>query len=239
VIYNNQKKILIIEDELNIRRILSKKLKSLGYQVLTISDGREALKILNFFSPDLILLDIMLPGINGYDICKEIRKSYIIPIIFLTALSTVGDQVKGFELGADDYIIKPFSLEEIERRILRILKRDNIKEKKTIVLKKDNLIIDLKNKIILNENNRFQLNQIEIEILKLLLSNKTKIFSRKEILNFVWGFNSITHSDYRIIDLYISKLRQKIEIEPTNPIYIQTIRGIGYKFFQKDFQIEK
>jgi DNA-binding response OmpR family regulator len=239
VIYNNKKKILIIEDQLNIRRILSKKLKSLDYQVLTISDGREALKILNFFSPDLIVLDIMLPGINGYDICKEIRKTYMIPIIFLTALSTVGDQVKGFELGANDYIVKPFSLEEIERRILAILIKNNIKEKKSIVLKNDKLIIDLKNRIILNENSSFQLNQIEIEILKLLLSNKTKIFSRKEILNFVWGFTYITHFDYRIVDLYISKLRHKIEKEPTNPIYIQTIRGIGYKFFQKGFKIEK
>ena len=181
MIYNNKKKILIIEDQLNIRRILSKKLKSLDYQVLTISDGREALKILNFFSPDLIVLDIMLPGINGYDICKEIRKTYMIPIIFLTALSTVGDQVKGFELGANDYIVKPFSLEEIERRILAILIKNNIKEKKSIVLKNDKLIIDLKNRIILNENSSFQLNQIEIEIIKsmmaLILSHTTLLLN--------------------------------------------------------------
>jgi OmpR family response regulator RpaB len=230
-----QKKILIIEDQLNIRRILSKKLKTLGYQVLTISNGREALKLLNFFLPDLIILDIMLPGVNGYEICKQIRKNFLTPIIFLTALNTVGDQVKAFEFGADDYIVKPFSLEEIERRILLILEKKNQKNEESEEMRINDLIVNFKKKIICKKDKTFNLNEIEIQIVKLLLSKKNKIFSRKEILNYVWGSNYFNHSDYRIVDFYISKLRSKIEDEPKNPYYIQTLRGVGYKFFQKNF----
>ena len=232
-----QKKILIIEDQLNIRRILAKKLKTLGYQVLTISNGREALKLLNFFLPDLIILDIMLPGMNGYDICKQIKKKFIVPIIFLTALSTVGDQVKAFEVGADDYIVKPFSLEEIERRILIILEKNNQKNEQTEEILINGLLINFKNKTIWKKNSILNLNEIENQIIKLLLSKKNKIFSRKEILNYVWGSNYFNHSDYRIVDFYISKLRSKIEDEPKNPLYIQTLRGVGYKFLQKNLDL--
>jgi OmpR family response regulator RpaB len=228
------KKILIIEDQLNIRKILSKRLKMAGYTVLTTSNGREALKILNFFSPDLILLDIILPGINGYDICKQIKKSLDVLIIFLTALNSVGDQVKGFELGADDYIIKPFSIEEIESRILIAFEKKNekkIENKKLII---DNITINLKKKYICKGNKIFEISDIEIKVLKLLLSEKNKVFSREEIINFIWGLKFFNHSDFRIVDIYIAKLRFKIEDEPKNPNYIKTVRGSGYTFYQKE-----
>nr|YP_010443979.1 Ycf27 [Chattonella marina]UTE94866.1 Ycf27 [Chattonella marina] len=230
----NQEKILIVEDQINIRRILSKRLKNRGYKTLTTSNGREALKLLSFFLPDLIILDIMLPGINGYEICKQIRKKSSIPIIFLTALGTVGDQVKGFEIGATDYIVKPFSIEEIEHRIFLALKK-TIKEKnqdkgKLSKINIGKIKIDFKKRSLLKEKLTFRLTEIEIKLLKLFLNEKDKVFSREEIINRVWGFNSFNHSDSRIVDVYISKLRSKIEDEPNNPQYIHTIRGAGYKF---------
>ena len=215
----NQEKILIVEDQINIRRILSKRLKNRGYKTLTTSNGREALKLLSFFLPDLIILDIMLPGINGYEICKQIRKKSSIPIIFLTALGTVGDQVKGFEIGATDYIVKPFSIKE-KNQDKGKLSKINIGKIK----------IDFKKRSLLKEKLTFRLTEIEIKLLKLFLNEKDKVFSREEIINRVWGFNSFNHSDSRIVDVYISKLRSKIEDEPNNPHYIHTIRGAGYKF---------
>jgi DNA-binding response OmpR family regulator len=238
--YKKQKyKILIVEDQLNIRKILSKRLKSHGYEILTTSNGHEALKLLNFFLPNLIVLDIMLPDISGYEICKRIRKKSDIPIVFLTALSTVGDQIKGLELGANDYIIKPFSIEEIQRRIYLLLERKLEPIIQFSKIEFDEIKIDFKKKILLKNEIIFNLNEIEIKILKVLLSEKNKVFSRKEIINFIWGFDIFSHSDSRIIDVYISKLRNKIEDQPNNPFYIQTIRGIGYKFCEKNnFKVE-
>lgn len=138
--------------------------------------------------------------------------------------------MKGFEFGGNDYIVKPFSLEEIERRISLVLDKKE-KDKKTISQQKINdLLIDFEKKTIIKEKIIFNLNEIEVQILKLLLSEKNKIFSRKEIL--ISLLNSITHSDYRIVDFYISKLRYKIENEPKNPVYIETVRGLGYRFLQ-------
>lgn len=157
----------------------------------------------------------------------------MVPIIFLTALGTVGDQVKGFELGADDYIVKPFSIEEIEHRIAAVLKKNKENSKEFSTVDIDQIKIDFENKILLKNKLIFQLTEIELKILRLLTKEENKIFSREEIINFVWGFNSFNHSDSRIVDVYISKLRSKIENEPKNPLYLQTIRGVGYKFLQK------
>jgi len=223
-----KKKILIIEDQINIRKILYKRLKKDGYEILTTSNGREGLKVLNFFLPDLIILDIMLPGVNGYEICKQIRKKFTIPIIFLTALNSVGNKIKGLELGGNDYIVKPFFIDELEQRIAFIL---NKKIEKIEKINFGKIEIDFEKNKILKEKLIFDITFIEIKILTLLLSDKNRIFSRQEIINFVWGFNSFNHFDSRIVDTYILKLRSKIEDEPNNPTYLKTIRGVGYKLF--------
>ncbi len=136
-------------------------------------------------------------------------------------------------MGADDYIVKPFSIEEIEKRIEAVLKKNKGNINEFLTLHIDQIKIDFENKIVLKDKLIFQLTEIEVKILRLLTREENKIFSREEIINFVWGFNSFNHSDSRIVDVYISKLRSKIENEPENPVYLQTIRGIGYKFLQK------
>lgn len=145
-------------------------------------------------------------------------------------MGTVGDQVKGFEVGANDYIVKPFSIEELENRIDAILRKNKEIPKTISTFEISGLKIDFEKKILLKSNSVFELSEIEIKILKLLVSEKNKIFSREEIINFVWGFNSFNHLDSRIVDVYVSKLRSKLENEPKNPIYLQTIRGFGYRF---------
>jgi DNA-binding response OmpR family regulator len=222
-------KILVVDDQLYIRKILSKRLKILGYEVLTTQSGEEAIKLCNFFSPDLIILDIMLNGINGYEVCYKIRSSSNVPIIFISALDKLTNQLKGFEMGGNDFIIKPFSIDEIEEKIMLRLKEQNNKQKSTI--KVYNFEINFAKQILIKNSQTFLLTTTETKFLKVFLLEKNKILTRKTIINRVWGFNYSGHIDIRIVDVYISKLRLKIEDDPTNPRILKTIRGIGYKFY--------
>nr|WDB00070.1 Ycf27 [Cyanidium sp. THAL103] len=230
-----KEKILIADDESSIRTILEKRLSLLGYFVSTASDGEEALEIFKNIKPDVLILDIMMPKIDGYGVCQEIRKDSNVPIIMLTALGDISDRITGFELGADDYVIKPFSPRELEARIKSILKR-NYKHINCLVSTSVSCIeigflkIDLNKKQVYKKNEKIRLTGMEFNLLELLISQSGKPFSRSAILHDVWGYTSKRHIDTRVVDVHISRLRSKLEDDPSNPDLIITARGIGYLF---------
>ncbi|QCX32566.1 response regulator transcription factor [Caloramator sp. E03] len=223
-------KILIIDDESNIVELIKYNLEMNGYKILYAFDGNEGLKIAKDEKPDLILLDVMLPGIDGFEMCKLIKKDKEIeqiPIIMLTAKGEEFDKILGLELGADDYITKPFSVRELLARIKAILRR-NKKEESTKVLKFDNLVIDFDKHEVLKSGNKVDLTLKEFELLKILILNKGKVLTRDFLLDKIWGYEY--YGETRTVDVHVRHLRQKIEDDDKNPRYIETIRGIGYKF---------
>nr|UNJ15619.1 regulatory component of sensory transduction system [Cyanidiaceae sp.] len=233
----NQHHLLIVDDENSIRKILQTRLTLLGYSVSTACNGEEALKIFTTNPIDLIVLDIMMPKLDGYGVCQEIRKESNIPIIMLTALGDVLDKVTGLELGADDYVIKPFSPRELEARIQSILRRIQTRNARikpyndVNLFKIGSLNIDLEKKQIYKNHELIRLTEMEFSLLELLISQSGKAFSRSKILKEVWGYKSSKHesiADTRIVDVHISRLRAKLEDDPTNPGLILTARGTGY-----------
>lgn len=230
-------KILVVDDEASIRRILETRLSMIGYDVVTASDGEEALTTFRTSSPELVVLDVMMPKLDGYGVCQELRKESDVPIILLTALADVADRITGLELGADDYIVKPFSPKELEARIRSILRRRFSKTSAAGVpssgfIQADMLKIDTNKRQIYRGNERIRLTGVEYSLLELLVSHSGKSFSRGEILQQVWGYSAEQHADTRVVDVHISRLRSKLEIDPDNPEYILTARGTGY-FFQR------
>ncbi len=233
-------RILIVDDEASIRRILETRFKMLGYEALTAGDGEEALALYQKFEPDLVVLDIMMPKIDGYGVTKEIRKRNDTPIILLTALGDVSERITGLELGADDYVIKPFSPKELEARVKSILRRVGqnkqagttvaTKEKNANVLTFGVVKIDFNKRQVFRKSERIRLTGMEFCLLELLASNQGKPFSRGEILQHVWSYPSDQRIDTRVVDVHISRLREKLEGDKANPELILTARGIGYMF---------
>ena len=233
---NNQKeKILIVDDEISIRRILETRLSLIGYDVISASDGEEALSIFRRENPNLVVLDVMMPKLDGYGVCQELRKESDIPIIMLTALGDVSDRITGLELGADDYVVKPFSPKELEARIKSVLRRA---EKITIssnisssgIINIGFLKVDTNKKQAYKNNARGRLTGMEFSLLELLVSRAGAPFSRASILQEVWGYMPERHVDTRVVDVHISRLRAKLEDDPSNPDLILTARGTGYLF---------
>lgn len=223
-------KIMIIDDESNIVELVRYNLEMNGYKVLFAFDGNEGLNIVKEKKPDLILLDVMLPGIDGFDVCKAIKKDKEIeniPVIMLTAKGEEFDKILGLELGADDYITKPFSIRELLARIKAILRR-NKKEESSQVIKFDNIVIDFDKHEVLKSGNKVDLTLKEFELLRLLVLNKGKVLTRDFLLDKIWGYEY--YGETRTVDVHVRHLRQKIEDDDKNPRYIETIRGIGYKF---------
>ncbi|NJK40494.1 MAG: response regulator [Acaryochloridaceae cyanobacterium SU_2_1] len=237
-----QHKILVVDDEATIRRILATRLSMVGYEVVVAADGLEALDLFQSAEPDLIVLDVMMPRMNGLEVCQELRKHTGIPIIMLTALGDVSDRIKGLELGADDYLPKPFSPKELESRIQAILRRTMPAaglQGKRPEDRPDPAIIEIgplriethKRQVYLN-NQRIQLTGIEFDVLKLLVSKAGQTVSRSDILQQVWGYSANHYADLRVVDVNVSRLRSKIGDSSKQPKYIHTDWGIGY-FFQK------
>lgn len=225
-----EKKILIVDDEDHIRELLKFNLEKSGYVVYTANDGLEALNLAREKQVDLILLDLMLPGMDGFEVCKEIRRDNIIsnvPIIMLTAKSEEIDKILGLELGADDYITKPFSIRELSARIKALLRRSNIKYDNE-VLRFGNITLNLQTREVLKNGEKLDFTLKEFEVLKLLIQNKGKILTREILLDKIWGYEYV--GETRTVDVHIRHIRKKIEEDDKNPIYIQTIRGVGYKF---------
>lgn len=229
---NFREKILIVDAEVNICHILETRLTISGYKVFIAKNGNEALISLKKNEPNLVILDIMLPKMDGYEVYNELKKYSTIPIIMLTALGDISDRIMGLEYGADDYMIKPFSPNELEARIRSVLRRTN--QKNQIVNKQllyiGNLIIDSHKKQILKNKKKIHLTETEFRLLETLIENPGKKLSRTYLLNRIWGYTPLRYLDIRIVDVHISRLRAKFENDPNNPDLILTARGIGYMF---------
>jgi OmpR family response regulator RpaB len=229
-------KILVVDDEASIRRILETRLKMVGYEVATAADGEEALELFSKFNPDLIILDVMMPKLDGYGVTREIRRTSDTPIIILTALGDVSERITGLELGADDYVIKPFSPKELEARVKAVLRRTTNRETTGSGKVTKNIIttgtlrIDINRRQVYRKNERIRLTGMEFSLLELLVSNSGQPFSRSEILQHVWSYPPDHRIDTRVVDVHISRLRSKLEVDPSNPELILTARGIGYMF---------
>ena len=224
--------VLVVDDEQNIVNIIAFNLKKEGYEVLTAGDGEEAVEIVEKHQPDLILLDIMMPKMDGYEACRKIREKYNIPIIMLTARAEELDKVLGLEMGADDYVTKPFGTRELIARVKANLRRSVVKNELAVekgnVLKFGKLEIDLDKFEARKDGKVLELTYREFELLKFLAQNLRQVFSRETLLEKVWGYEY--YGDVRTVDVTVRRLREKIEDNPGKPEYIITKRGVGYSF---------
>ena len=224
------KKVLIVDDEEHIRELIKFNLKKEGYDTEVAVNGTEALKLIREIKFDLILLDLMLPEIDGLEVCKEIRRieeTSDIPVMMITAKGEEFDKVLGLELGADDYITKPFSIRELMARVKALLRRSNVKKEENII-KFGDVVVNFKTREVIKGTQNVELTLKEFELLKLLIKNKSNILTRELLLDKIWGYEYI--GETRTVDVHIRHLRKKIESDDKNPQYIQTIRGVGYKF---------
>jgi len=225
-------KVLVVDDEESILTLIKYNLEKAGLRAITAEDGERALEIIKEENPDLIILDIMLPGIDGVEICKRLRKEdYHIPILMLTAKDEEIDKILGLEIGADDYMTKPFSTRELMARVKAMLRRSlqykEVKDEDEKVIVDDIVVFPDKFETLL-KGEKIYLTPKEFELLKLLVRNKGKVLDRNHLLNKIWGYDY--YGDTRIVDVHISNIREKIEDNPAKPEYIKTVRGIGYKF---------
>ncbi len=228
-----QKLILVVEDEKPIVDILKFNLVKNGYKVIEAYDGDEGLKLAMSKEPDLILLDVMLPGLDGFGVCRRVREKSNVPIIMLTAREEEVDKVLGLELGADDYITKPFSIRELLARVKANLRRTGSEDSAfgSDILRIDNLAIDSSRYEVVKNDEVIDLTLREFELVKFLAEQQGRIFSRETLLEKVWGYDY--YGDVRTVDVTVRRLREKIEDDPANPSYIITKRGVGY-YFRKD-----
>ena len=216
-------KILVVEDDFDIRELLQNFLQEAGYEVATANDGIEALSLFSGQRYDLIILDILLPKIDGYGVCELIRKQSDVPIIMLTALSGEEDQIRGLDLQVDDYITKPFSMPVLLRKIAAVLRRSNRKAEECYqVIAYSNLLLNCDNYTATVDGVTYELTQKEFEILWELLTHQGRILTRQNLLDKLWRFDF--YGDERVVDTHIKNLRKKLGID-----FIQTIRGVGYK----------
>lgn len=230
-------KIMVVDDEEDVAEFLSPYLRDEGYDVVEAYDGREALKVNQSESPDLIILDVMMPGLDGFEICKKIRANSNVAIVMLTARGEDIDKIVGLEIGADDYIVKPFNPREVAARVKAVMRRvyredyetefDEKFDENDVVIRGD-LIIDARRREVIAAGEKLELPLKEFELLLFLARNPGRVYSRDNLLDYVWG------SDYfvgiRTVDVHIRRLRESIEPDSSNPIYLKTIWGVGYKF---------
>lgn len=224
-------RILLIEDERLIAESLIRTLRGLGYEVRHAADGTAGLKLALSETPDLVILDIMLPGLNGWEVCKGIRRESVVPILMLTALNEEVDRILGLELGADDYVTKPFSTRELAARIRAMLRRvefDAAQARDKKLLAFGDLQIDLERRQVHKNGRPLSLRYKEFELLSLLASRPGEAVTRAEIFDKVWGTDWL--GDMRTLEVHIRWLREKLEDDPGNPIYVQTVRSVGYRF---------
>ncbi|WXR62886.1 response regulator YycF [Peptostreptococcaceae bacterium AGR-M142] len=228
-------KILVVDDEKPIADILKYNLKKEGYEIEVANDGQEAILKAYEYEPDLILLDIMLPKYDGFEVCKKVREKYSMPIIMVTAKEEEVDKVLGLELGADDYITKPFGMRELIARVKANLRRRVAVKEEVKIEPKDenkimagNLIIDLMKYEVKKGDETVELTVREFELLKFLADKMNQVFSREQLLERVWGYEY--YGDIRTVDVTVRRLREKVEDDSSKPTHIITKRGVGYYF---------
>ena len=221
------KKILVEEDEKDIQNIIKAFLENAKYKVETADDGLDVINLIQKNNYDLVLLDIMLPKIDGFTVCEMIRKNNKVPIIILTALTDEESQLKCFDKLADDYITKPFSMPILLKHIEAIFRRTDNSNEDTSILKYKNVILNMENYEVYVDNQKVTLTFREYEILKLFLENQGKVFTRDNILNSIWNYDYF--GDDKIVNTHIKNIRKKLGVE-----YIETVRGVGYKIDKED-----
>ena len=221
------RKVLIVEDESNIAELVNLYLKKEGYETMVAGDGGKALELYRLFQPDLVLLDIMLPVMDGWAVCAKIRETDSTPIIMLTAKGETIDKVAGLEMGADDYIVKPFEMKELLARVHAVLRRLGDEEVKARRLTFDGLVINLDSYELEVRGNRIDTPPKELELLFHLASSPNRVFTRNQLLDEVWGFDYF--GDSRTVDVHIKRLREKLE-GVSEQWSLKTVWGVGYKF---------
>lgn len=230
-------KILVVDDEPNICHILETRLRMVGYEVSTAADGLEGLKTFGEVNPDLVILDLMLPQLDGYGVCEKLRSRTSIPILMLSAIDEVSQKVACLQMGADDYMVKPFSPKELIARIGCLLRRrvgkaqdrgQDIPASQLVIA--GDLRIDSNRRKVFRGNEQIRLTELELSLLEVLVENAGKPIDRNEILKHIWGYTPERLSETRVVDVHISRLRCKIEADPENPELILTCRGTGYMF---------
>ena len=227
-----KQKILIVDDDTNIAELISLYLMKECYDTKMVHDGESALKELQLFQPNLILLDLMLPGMDGYQVCREIRTKSQVPIIMLSAKGEVFDKVLGLELGADDYIVKPFDTKELVARVKANLRRcqqvvqEPVRTSDAKIVEYPDLVINQSNYSVLYQGRTVEMPPKELELLYFLASSPNQVFTREQILDHIWGYEYI--GDTRTVDVHIKRLREKIKDHPRWSL--STVWGIGYKF---------
>lgn len=219
-------RILLVEDDRRVRRATALALADEGYEVLEAHDGEEGLSLLTARRPDLVLLDVMLPGLDGFEVCRQIRKSSDVPIIFVTARSDTVDVVVGLESGGDDYITKPFAARELIARVRALLRRMRSDPRPSRVTF-GSLEIDEAGGRVRKNGTPVPLTKTEFKLLTCLAERPNQVFSREALLENVWGYDYL--GDSRIVDVHVRRLRAKIEDDPASPVFVQTVRGLGYK----------
>lgn len=223
--------VMIVEDEPSFSEALSFMLKKEGFEVAVAADGLAALEMFERVGPDLILLDVMLPGVPGTEVCRQLRQVSSVPIIMLTAKDGEIDKVVGLELGADDYVTKPFSSRELVARVRAVLRRrsgPNDEAEPTAVLEAGPVRMDVDRHLVIVDGREVKLPLKEFELLELLLRNSGRVLTRSQLIDRIWGSNYV--GDTKTLDVHVKRIRSKIEPDPSEPKYLITLRGLGYKF---------
>ena len=222
-------RVLVVEDEDSFSDALSFMLRREGYEVFVASDGNAAVSEIDKHGPDLVLLDLMLPGISGTEVCRIIRGKSSVPIIMLTAKDGEVDKVVGLELGADDYVTKPFSSRELLARVRAVLRRHgDVEELLPATIEAGSVRIDIERHVVSVRGENITMPLKEFDLLELLVRNSGRVLTRNQLIDRVWGADYV--GDTKTLDVHIKRLRAKIEIDPSTPIHINTVRGLGYKF---------
>jgi DNA-binding response OmpR family regulator len=222
--------LLLIDDERKLTDPLRTSFERTGYQVTVANDGHTGLSLALVSRPDVIILDVMMPGLDGWQVCRAIREHLSMPIIMLTALDDSTDRIRGLELGADDYLVKPFGFKELEAHVRAMLRRVQLDQGAATPprIVAGEIILDLQAHTVTRAGREVPMRQKEFEILSLLMGNIGKVVTRERLFDEVWGTDWL--GDTRTLDVHMSWLRAKLEADPANPVYLQTVRGVGYRF---------